>query len=146
MISAGIKNRKCLTVGEPQTALAMGSGTLPVFATPAMAALMEATASESIESLLEPGTTSVGTKLSLSHLSADPVGETVLCESELTEADGRRFVFRLTVRDRFGIVGEADHERFLVPREKFLEKANAKRIAGKASGHGGIPEVSEVEL
>lgn len=104
----------------------MGSGTLPVFATPAMAALMEATSSESVASFLEEGTTSVGTKINISHTAADPIGTDVTCESTLTEADGRRLVFKLTVRDDFGIVGEGIHERFIVKSESFMKKTEAK--------------------
>lgn len=127
MLKAGIHNKKCLTVGESETALRMGSGSLPVLATPAMIALMEATAAESIAPLLEPGVTSVGTKISVSHISADPVGVTVICESTLTEVDGRKLVFSIMVRDRVGIVGEGVHERFLVKSERFMKKAEAKR-------------------
>ena len=126
MLEAGIKNRKCLSVGQAETAKSMRSGTLPVLATPAMIALMEETAAESVEALLDEGVTSVGTHIAVSHLAADPIGATVMCESELTEVDGRRLSFRLTVRDRQGIVGEGTHERFLVRKESFLKKAEER--------------------
>ncbi len=131
MLETGIKNRKCLSVGQAETALSMGSGTLPVLATPAMIALMEATAAESVEPLLEEGVTSVGTRIEVSHLAADPIGATVMCESELVEVDGRKLSFRLTVRDREGMVGEGTHERFLVRKESFLKKAE-----GRTGDHG----------
>jgi len=126
MIEAGIKGVKSLTVMEKDTAEHIGSGFLPVFATPAMIALMEATAAESVAPFLEAGVTSVGTKISVSHLSADPVGAVVTCESILTEAEGRRLVFSLTVKDNTGIVGEGTHERFLVKSESFMKKALSK--------------------
>ena len=126
MLEAGIKNTKVLTVTEQLSAQAMGSGVLPVFATPAMAALMEATACESIASFLEEGSTSVGTKINISHIAADPIGAKVTCESTLTEVDGRRLVFKLTVRDDFGIAGEGTHERFIVKSESFMKKTEAK--------------------
>lgn len=126
MLEAGTKNRKCLTVGEKETARSVGSGSLPVLATPAMAALMEATAAQSVEPLLEDGQTSVGTRLEISHLAADPVGATVICESELVGVDGRKLSFRLTVRDHDGVVGEGTHERFIVNSERFMQKTNSK--------------------
>lgn len=125
MIEKGIKNSKKITVSDALTAQNVGSGTLPVFATPAMAALMEACAAESVEALLE-GNTSVGTHLELSHLSADPVGAEVVCESELCEVDGRKLKFRLTVSDRFGVVGTAVHERVIIDPERFMQKVSAK--------------------
>ena len=67
MLEAGIKNRKCLSVGQAETAKSMRSGTLPVLATPAMIALMEETAAESVEALLDEGVTSVGTHIAVSH-------------------------------------------------------------------------------
>ncbi len=127
MLTVGIKGSRCLTVDNTNTACALSSGALPVFATPAMAALMEATAAKSVAPLLEDGMTSVGTRLELSHISADPTGVTVICESELTEVDGRRLVFKITVRDRKGIVGECVHERYIVNIESFMKRAEAKR-------------------
>lgn len=131
MVREGIKNQKYLTVTEAQTALRMGSGTLPVFATPAMIALMEATAAESIECELEAGQTSVGVRIDVTHLSAVPVGGTVLCKSELTKVDGRRCSFQMTVEDKHGVVGEGTHERVAVDAMRFMEKVNAKKNAGR---------------
>ncbi len=125
-IEAGIKNIKRIIVTEEMTASKVGSGLLPVYATPQMAALMEQTAAESIESLLDAGVTTVGTKLVLSHLAADPVGMEITCESVLTAVDGRRFEFHITVSDIHGIVGECDHERFAVKKESFMQKTEAK--------------------
>ena len=126
MLQVGIKNNKSLPVSEEKTALSMGSGSLRVFATPAMIALMEATAAESVLPYLEQGTTSVGTKVNISHLAADPVGMTVLCESELIEIDGRRMVFKVVVHDEQSVVGEGIHERFVVKTESFMKKTEAK--------------------
>ena len=104
----------------------MGSGTLDVFATPAMVALIEQTAYTSIESELEPGWGSVGTSLNIQHLSATPVGMTVTATTELVEVDRRRLVFHAEVYDEKGLVGKGTHERFLVENEKFQAKADAK--------------------
>lgn len=125
-MEAGIKNKTEITVTEKDTALAYGSGTLEVFATPAMAAMMENTAMKSVAPYLNEGEATVGTLLEVKHLSATPVGCTVVCESELTEVDGRRLVFKVTARDNKGLIGEGVHERFIVLAEKFVNKAKDK--------------------
>ena len=126
MLQPGIKAEKSLTVTDANTAKTMGSGTLDVFATPAMVALIEQTAYTSIESELEPGWGSVGTSLNIQHLSATPVGMTVTATPELVEVDRRRLVFHAEVYDEKGLVGKGTHERFLVENEKFQAKADAK--------------------
>ena len=126
MLQPGIKAEKSLTVTDANTAKTMGSGTLDVFATPAMVALIEQTAYTSIESELEPGWGSVGTSLNIQHLSATPVGMTVTATTELVEVDRRRLVFHAEVYDEKGLVGKGTHERFLVENEKFQAKADKK--------------------
>ena len=126
MLQPGIKAEKSLTVTDANTAKTMGSGTLDVFATPAMVALIEQTAYTSIESELEPGWGSVGTSLNIQHLSATPVGMTVTATTELVEVDRRRLVFHAEVYDEKGLVGKGTHERFLVENEKFQTKADVK--------------------
>ena len=93
MLQAGIKGKKEITVTLDKTAKAMGSGTMDVFATPAMIALMENTAFESVASELEEGSGTVGTALDIKHVSATPVGMKVTCESELMKVDGRALTF-----------------------------------------------------
>lgn len=122
----GLKNTIKLTVTEELTAKNVGSGTLSVYATPAMIALMEKTAAESVESELCEGNTSVGTKLVAEHLSATPVGMEVTCVSELVEVDGRRLVFKIEAFDEAGMIGRADHERFVVDSERFVAKTYGK--------------------
>ena len=126
MLKEGIKNTITIKVTQDKTAKVMGSGTLDVFATPSMVALMEQTAAESVQPLLDQGVTSVGTKINVEHLSADPVGIEVECESILTEVDNRRLCFDIVVSDKHGVVGKAYHERFLIKSESFMNKTNAK--------------------
>lgn len=126
MLEVGIKGNQEVKVSEANTALAMGSGTLKVFATPSMIALMEKTAWESVAAHLEEGSGTVGTQLNVSHLSATPLGMTVRCESELIEVDGRKLVFKVTAYDDAGLIGEGNHERFIVKNEKFQAKADSK--------------------
>ena len=122
----GIKNEKTITVTADKTAEAMGSGILPVFATPAMVALMENTAAESVEALVGEGNTTVGTLINVKHLAADPIGAVVTCESELVETDGRKLAFEIKAFDRDGVVGEAYHERFVVDKTRFMDKVQKK--------------------
>lgn len=126
MINIGIKGTEQIVVNEHNCALAVGSGTLKVFATPAMTALMEKTAWKSIAPYLEEGQCSVGTKLNLSHSASTPIGMKVKCESELIIVDGRKLTFHITVCDEAGKIGECTHERIIVDEDKFQLKTDSK--------------------
>ncbi len=126
MLEIGIKGMGEAVVTEALTAKAMGSGELPVYATPAMAALIEETAWRSVAPALEPGWGTVGTKLDIAHLAATSPGRKVRCETVLTEIDRRRLVFSAQVWDEAGKIGEGTHERFIVDNERFLAKADAR--------------------
>lgn len=126
-LEPGVKGSGEATVSQANTARAMGSGELEVFATPAMVALVEEAAWRSVAPLLEPGQGTVGTKLDIAHVAPTPVGMRVRCETELSEVDRRRLVFSVRVLDEAGVVGEGTHERFIVDNEKFARKAQAKK-------------------
>lgn len=126
MLQTGIKGNSCVLVSEENTAKTIESGTMNVFATPAMIALMEKTSWQSIVPYLEPGQGSVGIRMNVSHDAPTPIGMTVYCESELVEIDGRRLVFTVVARDDKDVIGKGTHERFLVQEESFFEKATAK--------------------
>lgn len=132
MLNLGIKGAQSVTVNEERTAAYMGSGDLPVFATPAMIALIEKTASESVRPYLEMGQSTVGTHLDIAHSSATPMGITVICETELVEVDRRRLVFKVRVYDSGGDVGSGTHERFVVDSMRFMEKAELKKAASSS--------------
>ena len=123
----GIKNTLEITVTGNLTAAAVGSGTLNVYATPAMIALIEETAWKSVAPYLEEGQSTVGTRLDVSHVAPTPLGMTVRCETELTEVDGRRLVFAVNVYDEAGLIGKGTHERFIIMAEKFQAKADSKK-------------------
>ena len=123
----GILGSSETVVDENNIALTMGSGELEVFATPAMVALMEEAAAESVKPYIDEGSTTVGTALEIEHVSATPVGVSVRCESELCHVDGRKLVFNVTAYDNAGIIGKGRHERFIVEKERFMKKAEAKR-------------------
>lgn len=126
MLTVGIKGEKTVTVDESNTAQAMGSGTLPVFATPAMIALIEGAAFESVQPYLDEGQGTVGTHLDVAHSSATPVGMDVTARIELVEIDRRRLVFSVVVEDSKGEIGSGRHERFVVDNGKFMSKAASK--------------------
>ncbi len=113
-----------ICVQESQTALQMGSGSIEVFATPAMIALMENTAMRSIEGDLNEEETTVGTFIQADHLKASVVGENLICHSIATEQNGREITFEVKVTDaKQNLVGRAIHKRFVVKKERFFEKA-----------------------
>lgn len=126
MLEVGIRYTKDETVNDKNTAACLGSGLLPVYATPAMILLIEGTCAEAVAGELDEGCTTVGTKLCVEHVAATPVGMDVHCECELTEIDRRRLVFSVEVFDRAGLIGKGTHERFIVASEKFMAKTNAK--------------------
>lgn len=125
-ITVGLKGRAETVVNDQNTAIAAGSGTLPVFATPWMCALMEKASWTAIAPALDDGDSTVGTKLNISHLSATPVGLKVWAESEVTAVDGKRIELKVSAYDEKGLIGEGTHERFLVTNERFLGKATRK--------------------
>ena len=127
MLELNIQGRAESTVNEQNTAAHMGSGDLPVFATPCMIALMEETSQSSVAPYLEEGQGTVGTRLSVSHDAATPLGMKVWAESCLTEIDGRRLVFEVRAFDECGLIGQGTHERFIIKKQRFLEKAEAKK-------------------
>ncbi len=126
MLTVGISNEIMSEVTKENTAAAMRSGSLDVFATPAMVALMEETCMKSVQAELEEGSGTVGTGLNIGHLSATPVGMKVHCISKLVEVDGRRLVFDVQVFDEAGLIGQGTHERFVIQNEKFFKKALKK--------------------
>lgn len=126
MVRQGTEGTKSTMVTEDNTAEAWGSGTLPVFATPAMVLLIEETASESVASDLKEGETTVGTYVDVRHTSATPIGMTVTCRTKLIEIDRARLRFEVIVFDDRGEIGVGYHERFVVSSEKFMSKAQSK--------------------
>ena len=125
-IEIGIKGRAEDVVREENTAQAVGSGTLPVFVTPAMTALMEKAAWTSLAPYLGEGESTVGTKLEITHDSASPLGIKVWAESEVTAVDGKRIVLKVAAYDEKGLIGQGVHERFIITNDRFLAKAGRK--------------------
>jgi len=125
-MSETVKATLSEAVTDANTALAVGSGSLKVYATPAMLALMEKTACKALASVLSEGETTVGTLLNVKHVAATPIGMTVTATAELVERDGRKLVFDVKAFDESGLIGEGSHERFVVLSDRFTEKTYSK--------------------
>lgn len=125
-VTVGMKGVASSTVEKEDTALEVGSGSLLVYATPCMAALMEGAACDAIANAIPEDVTSVGIELSLTHSSATPVGMEVHAESEVIAVDGSIITFQITAFDESGKIGEATHKRALVKVQKFLDRTYGK--------------------
>lgn len=121
-METGLKHTSTLTVSEKHLAANVGSGDLPVLATPAMMALMENAAMLAVCGALDEGQTTVGGQISSSHLRPTPLGATVTATAELTAVEGRKLTFRVTASDAHGVIGEGSHLRFIVDAERFMSK------------------------
>jgi len=126
MISVGTAGEERIKVTEENTALKLGSGTLPILATPAMIMLIEKTASECLRPFLQEGESTVGTSLNVKHSAASPVGSDVFCKVDVIEVDRSRIVFNVKVWDNGGEVGSGTHERFMVNNERFMKRAASR--------------------
>jgi predicted thioesterase len=125
-LKIGLEGEARVVVSDQNTAVAHGSGSVFVFATPAMIGLMEKAALSSVDPFLGSEHTTVGTKVEVRHLAATPPGMTVVAKSRLVEVEGNRLVFEVEAHDDLEVVGSGRHERFIVKRDKFL-----KRVAEK---------------
>jgi fluoroacetyl-CoA thioesterase len=125
-LKAGMIGEARTMVTEENTALKFGSGTIKVYATPAMIGLMEKASINCVEGSLPEGFSSVGTKVEVKHLAATPIGMEVAAEAELLEADGPKLKFRITAHDGKEKIGEGTHSRYIVKLDEFLKKAESK--------------------
>lgn len=121
-MNIGTSYTSTTVVNSTNTAAALGSGDMDVFATPAMVALMENAAMNAVAPHLAEGQTTVGTQITTSHIKASALGATITATAVLTAVDGRSLTFAITARDGENIIGEGVHTRFVVDRERFLSK------------------------
>lgn len=119
-IIPGIIGSKEIIVTAEKTAIAYGSGTVEVFATPAMIAVMEQTAMESVAEFLAPGFVTVGTEVNIRHIKATRTNETVNCHSKLVEINGKKLVFEVEAFDKSGLIGKGTHTRYIVDKQAFI--------------------------
>ncbi len=125
-ITVGMKGEAFNEVEREDTALEVGSGSLLVYATPCMVALMEGAACEAIADALPEEKTSVGTELNISHISATPVGMEVRAEAEVTSVEGSVVTFKVEAFDEKGKIGEGTHKRAIITTQRFLDKTYGK--------------------
>lgn len=130
-IATGIVGESSAEVSSDKLASSMGSGSLDVFATPSMIALMEKAACSCIEDFLEDDETTVGTELNIKHTAATPNGMKANAEAVLTNINGRELTFEVKAFDECGMIGCGTHKRFLVYGKKFTEKTYEKLVDKK---------------
>ena len=121
-ISAGIKHHEEIIVTNNHSAKTFGSGSVDVFATPAMIALLEKTAHNSVQPFLPDGFTTVGTEVNIKHLKATPIGKQVRSDSYLKSADSKKLLFELHAWDDKGLIGIGTHTRVIVEEKGFMER------------------------
>ena len=125
-ITVGMKGEVGTSVEREDTALEVGSGSLLVYATPCMVALMEGAACEAIAEALGENQTTVGTALNIEHISATPVGLDVRAEAEVTAGEGKVITFDVKAFDEAGEIGHGTHKRVIINSQKFLERTYSK--------------------
>ena len=127
IIQAGKTASVKTVVMENNTAKAVGSGILDVFATPMMIALMEKAACACLSDALADGQTSVGTQINAAHTAASPIGAEITATAVIVSVDGRKVDFEISANDGAGEIGRCTHSRFIVDTEKFMTKAETRK-------------------
>lgn len=127
MLEKGLSAQSRTTVAAENTAAAMGSGDLEVFATPAMVALMENAAMTAVAPALSEGSTTVGAEMNVTHIKPSGAGAQVTATAVLTQVEGRKLTFNVGARDAEGMIGEGVHIRYIVDREKFMAKVKWRK-------------------
>ncbi len=122
MLEIGLKNSSSTVVTDSLTASYIGSGDMPVLATPAMIALMENAAMIAVATHLPEGSTTVGGFISSTHLKPSKIGETITAVAEVTKVEGKKIEFKVSAYSGETLLGEGTHTRFIVERQKFMEK------------------------
>ena len=125
-LTVGMKGEVSTLVERADTAYEVGSGSLLVYATPCMVALMEGAACEAIAEALGENQTTVGTALNIEHVSATPVGLDVRAEATVTAVEGKVITFEVKAFDEAGEIGRGTHKRVVINSQKFLEKTYSK--------------------
>ncbi|MCI1966610.1 MAG: thioesterase family protein [Oscillospiraceae bacterium] len=118
---------KQYSVSQELLASSMGSGSLPVLATPAVAAFFENTAMELAAKYLADDETTVGAEITVKHLAPTAPGCPVTVTAVLEEHEKRMFRFHLEAKDNAGVIATGTHERVSVKSERFLKKADERK-------------------
>ncbi len=125
-LRAGLVGKAETRVSKDNTALKYGSGSIDVFATPAMIGLMEKAAIMAVDSLLPEGFATVGTKIEVRHLAATPVGMNITAKAELLEIDNKKLKFNVLAYDDLEKIGEGIHFRYIINLEEFIKRNESK--------------------
>jgi len=131
-LNVGLTGQAVTTVTEDNTAVKFGSGSVKVFATPAMIGLMEAAAINAVDKLLPEGLATVGTYLDVKHISATPLNMIVMAKAELIEMDGKKLKFKVEAFDELEKIGEGIHLRYIIKLNDFLDRTNNKILQIKS--------------
>lgn len=126
-IKPGLTGERTITVTQEMTAKHLGSGSIAVYATPAMIALMEYAAVAALDPLLPEGQASVGVEIAVKHLAATPLGHQVKARAEVTGVDERRVLFRVQAWDEQELIGEGTHTRVVIDMARFMRRVEGKR-------------------
>jgi len=121
-LRVGLIGESITTVTDKETAMAMGSGRVQVYATPAMIAQMESAAVSAVDPYLPDGMISVGIEIDVRHVAATPVGENITAMAEITRIDGKTVHLEVRVWDERELIGMGKHSRYLIDAEEFLER------------------------
>ena len=130
-LKIGLKGKQEFQVMPADSAKAFRSGSLDVLATPVLIASAEETCADLVQPMLDSGMGTVGTQVNIRHVAPTPIGMKYHCECELTEIDGRKLSFQVTLFDEIEKIGEGTHERFIINEEKFFNKCMMKSNNGK---------------
>jgi fluoroacetyl-CoA thioesterase len=129
VLRVGLIGESVAEVTPEHTALVVGSGSLEVFSTPSLVALLESAACGALDGVMSDGTTSVGIEMQVKHLSATPVGERVVSMAEVTRIEGRRIVLEVRAWDEHELIGTGTHVRYIIDAQSFMERLHSKNDA-----------------
>ena len=130
MVEIGQSSTATVVVNESNIAKTMKSGSLEVFATPAMCALMEEAAQAAVQPHLNEGEGTVGISLSISHEAPSLVGTTITATATVVAVEGRKISFAVEAHDGIGLIGKGTHDRFVINTNSFMGK-----VASRANNH-----------
>ena len=121
-LAAGLSATTEHDVGADDTAIALGSGDLPVLATPRLVAWLEGAAVAAVVARLEPGSTTVGGHIAIDHLAPTAVGSRVRTEATVTTVAGRTIDFEISAREGDELIARGRHVRHVVDSDRFLAR------------------------
>lgn len=122
LLRPGISHKVSMVVSVNESAIHVGSGSLQVFSTPSMIALMEKAALEAVAGYLEEGKGTVGSLVNVSHIRPSPIGAEIICVARLDEIEGRKLKFSVEASDANGPIGSGIHERYIIDELMFMSK------------------------